>query len=284
MVLGLVGARVGLNLEIQLLLQGLAVIFMLATAANLLELHPVFRYIIIQPPKIVGKWLKKTTKSASFFTPVLLGLLTVLVPCGVTQAMMVFAISTGNAWFGALTMFFFVLGTVPIFFVVGLGSNWLSQKNTLVFNKIAAMFLVILSLYNLNGILRVLDSPLSGQRIIQQVDTWAQSLAGQMVEGGRLTQGMMIKEEDGIQKVLIKIKANGYEPNEFTVKMGIPVELTLETSDVYSCASAFTFKKYQIFKQLKPTDQQTVTFTPTEKGIFQFSCSMGMYGGRMRVI
>ena len=90
--------------------------------------------------------------------------------------------------------------------------------------------------------------------------------------------------ENGVQKVTINVTSSGYSPQSFQVKAGIPVELTLETKDVYTCASAFTFKAFNIYESLKSTDQKTFTLTPEKKGKFTFACSMGMYTGVMEVI
>ena len=95
--LGILGSVLVPSLNAQLLLQFIAALYMLVTALNLLKVHPIFRYFVIQPPKFVGKLLKNSKKTESMFTPALLGSLTVLVPCGVTQAMMLVAVSTSNA-------------------------------------------------------------------------------------------------------------------------------------------------------------------------------------------
>jgi plastocyanin domain-containing protein len=94
-----------------------------------------------------------------------------------------------------------------------------------------------------------------------------------------------VKFESGVQKVTISVSNGGYSPKAFRVKKDVPVELTLEAgAGVYSCATAFTFREFKIVDYLKPGDSNVHTFTPTEKGIFTFACSMGMYSGTMEVI
>jgi len=88
---------------------------------------------------------------------------------------------------------------------------------------------------------------------------------------------------NGVQQVTINVESRGYNPSRVAVKVGQPVELTLISNGVYSCASYFSFPEFNIQAQLKPTDQQSFTFTPTQKGTFTFSCSMGMYSGTMTV-
>jgi len=103
---------------------------MIATAGRLLNLHPIFRYTVIQPPTFVLRYLNKISKDSSFFAPIMLGALTVLIPCGVTQAMMVLAIGTGSFFYGALIMSAFVLGTSPVFFLLGLSVSSIFKKGT----------------------------------------------------------------------------------------------------------------------------------------------------------
>ena len=113
--LGSLGSVVELSLTAKLFFQGAAAAFMLASAFNLLDVHPIFRYLTCQPPKWAYKLLKTNERGATLFAPSILGFLTVFIPCGVTQAMAVVALSTSSAIQGALTMGAFVLGTFPLF-------------------------------------------------------------------------------------------------------------------------------------------------------------------------
>jgi len=120
--LGWLGSQFELNLTVRLLFQAVAAFFMLATAGNLLNLHPLFRYVVIQPPRFVQRLVKNSTKSKAIFTPAVLGFLTIFIPCGITQAMEVLAVTSGSAVMGALILFFFVLGTSPLFALLGIAT------------------------------------------------------------------------------------------------------------------------------------------------------------------
>ena len=280
--LGWLGSRVDLSLSARLFFQGFAAVFMLATALNLLDVHPIFRYLAIQPPKFVYKWLKKTENLSadrhdlsSLFAPAVFGVLTIFIPCGVTQAMEVIAVTSGDPWVGALTMGSFILGTAPVFAVIGLAASRLTEVGKSYFLRAAAVLLIAMSMYSLNGILLVSGSPYSVQKIVTVLRTPA---APSAVDPS-------VKVENGVQKVTIEIKNGGYVPKRFKVKAGMPVELTLNTSGgVYSCATAFTFKTFDIYEVLGPADKKVHKFTPTEKGQYTFACSMGMYSGIMEVI
>ena len=88
---------------------------MILTSLNMLNVHPIFRYFAVQPPKFITRFVRNQVNGQDAFAPIVLGLMTVLIPCGTTQAMEVLAISTATPWLGALIMFLFVLGTSPTF-------------------------------------------------------------------------------------------------------------------------------------------------------------------------
>lgn len=281
--LGALGSVVTFSLGLRLTFQILTSIFMFATAMNLFNVHPIFRYVVIQPPRFLQRLVRNTTKSKAMFAPALLGLMTIFIPCGITQAMEVLAISTGNPVYGALIMFAFVLGTSPLFTLVGVITARLSEMWNQRFLRFAGVGLLLMSLYGVNGVLTVLDSPLSGQRIVKAVTSIGEppDWYGTQAPDGQAGTAQVV---NGKQQVKISIANNGYTPQQLWVRSGTPVELTLESNGTYSCATSFTLKKFNLFAQLKPNDSKTLAFTPTEKGNFTFSCSMGMYTGVMHVI
>lgn len=280
--LGWIGAKLQLTLTIRLIFQGLAALFMFGTAMNLLNIHPLFRYLIIQPPRFVRKWLKNTTQGEAFFTPAVLGLMTIFIPCGVTQSMEVLAISSGNPWVGAITMGVFVLGTSPLFVMIGVATAKLSDTFQDRFMKFAALALIYLSVVSMNGILVVLNSPITLSTLTSPITYFFSD--ERFAAGSVATRNNVVQIQNNVQQVVIHVTDKGYEPNVFQVKAGVLVQLTVSTNNTYSCASTFLMKAFHISLQLGPTDTQTVSFTPTVPGEYPFNCSMGMYKGVMQVI
>jgi len=261
--LGQFGETIAISYQVQLVFQLLVALFLVATAMNLLNVHPIFRYVAIQPPRWLFKIVRKSAKSQAFFAPALLGALTIFIPCGVTQSVELLAINSANAIMGASMMFFFVLGTMPLFMFIGLTTAKLSDAWSRLFNRIAAAVILLMALYSLNGVAVVLDSP----------------FAVTFTPGG----SDLVQETGGVQRVEIEVKNNGYVPNYITVKKGVPVELTLRSNETYSCALSFVLREFGIQTFLKSTDEQTFTFTPTKAGSFTYTCSMGMYTGVLEV-
>lgn len=263
----------GASLIISPILQGwfqIAVgFFMIATAARLLNLHPVFRYTVIQPPVKFLRLLSNVSKDTSIFTPILLGFLTVLIPCGVTQAMMIYSVSSGSIFNGALIMFSFILGTFPIFFLFGVASTEIFKNKIL--TSIAALVIIVVGVLSIN----------SGQTLRGSVHTFQNYW--QVISGAASVYNKA-NIVDGYQLVTINVFSNGYKADTNTLKLGVPVKLTLVTKNVLSCARSFVIPSLGITKLLPVTGDTVIEFTPTKTGRLTFTCSMGMYSGYFNVI
>ncbi|MBP7875702.1 sulfite exporter TauE/SafE family protein [Candidatus Woesebacteria bacterium] len=270
--LGAIGSVLRLSDTATTIFQVIAALVMITTALNLLDVHPFFRKFTFQPPSSWRGPMKRLKKSDSWFAPVGLGLFTVLLPCGVTQAMEIIAINSGNPLIGAATLFSFILGTTPIFLIFGLGASVLQKKYSTVFRLTAATMLILLSLYSVNGILVANGAPISWQKLTASFSRT--SSAGQPT----------VPVVDGVQQIVINVTNSGYEPRYIRVKSGTPAKLTLISKDAYSCALSFRFPEFKISTFLAANDEQAFMLTPTVKGKYNFACSMGMYTGTMEVI
>jgi sulfite exporter TauE/SafE len=268
-VLGMIGKGLIVSPKIQGLFQIIIGVYMIITAANLANIHPFFKRFVITPPKFIFKILRNQTKVKSFFTPIFLGILTILIPCGVTQAMMLLAISAGNPIVSSGIMFAFILGTIPVFFIIGMAANELFKHKALA--VLAAMVVAIMGIYSIN----------SGQVLRGSVHT-IQNYWRVAFESGE--NGKDAPINSGFQEVTINVSSHGYATNVNTLKLGVPVRLTLITNGVASCARAFTIPGYNISKVLPVTGTEVIEFTPTKAGLLTYTCSMGMYSGSFNVI
>jgi sulfite exporter TauE/SafE len=270
-ILGAFGGAINIGGSLQLIMQLAAGFYMIAVALNLLNIHPIFRYVIIQPPRFLTRLVKNQSKSKDIFAPAILGAMTIFIPCGTTIAMETLAISSANAFIGGAIMATFILGTIPLFFGIGFVTSILGEKFKNTFLKVAAIAVIFLGLSSINGALTVLGFPLTFQ-----------SISGSIVSSNN---NKTVNSNKSVSNdVEIVITSHGYAPDYIRVKKGIPVTLKLTTKDAYSCASAFRIPSLGIVKNLQANETQIVTFTPQEVGTIPFSCSMGMYTGIIEVI
>ena len=262
--LGTVGSLFILSPKTQAVIQLLIGVFLLGTAARMLNLHPIFRYFAIQLPKAWFRLAKHNT------TPFLAGLATILLPCGVTQAMMLVAVASGSPVSGALIMLAFVLGTSPVFFAIGLSAMELLKKKA--FTVFAGILVAIFGLTSLNGALALMGSNHTFQNY------W------KIITNQNNTNAKIALNKNGKQYVTINVNNRGYVSDATNLKVNIPVILTIKTNNTTSCARAFTIPQFNITKVLPLTGQETVEFTPTKVGRLNYSCSMGMYTGSFNII
>ncbi len=266
--LGLIGSTLTIAPKMMGWVQMAAGLFMIATALRMIDVHPIFRYFVIQPPRWAFRLMKNTSRSQSLFAPALLGLLTVLLPCGVTQATMAVAVASGNPVSGAAIMAAFILGTSPVFFILGATVVGLLQKK--LFSYVAAAIIAVFGVFSINAGLGLMGSAYTLQNY------WRAAT-------GEVPAGSTATVTGGVQDVTITVKSNGYTMSANTIKRGIPVRLTLTTDNTQGCIRAFTIPDLGISKVLPVTGTETIEFTPARAGSLAFSCSMGMYTGQFYV-
>lgn len=88
-------------------------------------------------------WLKTFLTSSSRSGPLLAGLFTGFIPCGLVYAFLLKAGSTGSLWLGWLTMAAFGLGTVPLMVTIGYSGRFLSVANRSRLFQFAAVCIVV---------------------------------------------------------------------------------------------------------------------------------------------
>ena len=264
-ILGAFGGALNISPNVQITMQFIAGLYMVVIALNLLNVHPIFRYAVIQPPRFLTRIVRNQSKSKDLFAPAFLGAMTIFIPCGTTLAMETLAISSANAILGALIMAVFVLGTMPLFFGVGFLTTILGDNFQGRFLKLAGLIVLYLGITSANGALVVAGSPISLPSIEIDLSSSQNDIP--------ITQNPEID-----------ITSTGYSPNYIKVKKGETVSLTLKSINAFSCASAFRIPSLNIVKNLQPNDNQLISFVPTKEGRIQFNCSMGMYRGIIEVI
>lgn len=124
--LDLAGSMVGVSRVAAMLAGATLIVF---GGSHLLRALGV-RIAPVRPPKILAQALRSAQGVAMSLPPVrramVIGLMTTLLPCGWLYAFVAAAAGTGSPAFGALTMFVFWLGTLPVLISVGAGVRAIS--------------------------------------------------------------------------------------------------------------------------------------------------------------
>ena len=240
-------------------------VFMVIMGLNMLNIFPWLRKLNPRMPKIFGN---KIHYNKGNYGPFYVGLLNGLMPCGPLQAMQIYALGTGSFAAGALSMFMFSIGTVPLMFGLGAVSSILSSKFTHKMMKVSAVLVIVLGVVMANRGLAL--AGLSFPYMPIGIDN--------------STRGSGIATiQDRVQIVTTKLQPGRYEP--ITVQKGIPVRWTIraEKGDINGCNNEIVIPKFNISKKLEVGDN-VIEFTPKETGTFAYSCWMGMIRSKIAVV
>ncbi|HWT73530.1 MAG TPA: sulfite exporter TauE/SafE family protein [Mobilitalea sp.] len=263
-IIGAIGSVVSFSGTMKGIVQILAGVFMVIMGLNMLNVFPWLRRLNPRMPKIFAKKIYTQRKSNS---PLYIGLLNGLMPCGPLQAMQLYALSTGSPFKGALSMFLFSVGTVPLLFAFGALSSFLSKKFTSKMMAVSAALVVFLGIFMFsNGMsLSGIALPTLPAFASTKQDANVATLQGD------------------VQVVTSGIGSGSYEP--IIVQKGIPVKWTIKAEDgqINGCNNSIIVQKYSIQKKLEVGDN-LIEFTPTETGTIPFSCWMGMIRSNITVV
>ena len=247
-----------------------AALYMLATGLTMLDFAPVWlRRLTPTVPTSVTHKILNSEGSAKPLRTVLLGGATFFLPCGFTQALQLYALTTGSATGSAMLLFAFALGTAPALLVLGFASTSLKGKTGQWFFRFAAALLVVLGVWNVqNGLV------IAGVRLPERAD-----------RVDVVTSDTWVIQDEETQVVQLELSSRPpyYSPsNTFTVRAGKPVRLEIAGRGT-GCRSVFQIPSVGVQEPLTK-NFTVIEFTPTEVGDLVFSCSMGMYPGTIRVI
>lgn len=262
---GIVGA---LGSELSFGENGRAILTLLAGAVMVLMGLNMLGYVPFM--RGIQQWLNKHIKVKSpIQTPFAVGLANGLLPCGPLQAMQIYALGTGSALMGALSMFIFSLGTVPLMLGLGVFASRIGKDASKRMLKAGGLLVVILgvvmfqrgfALTGSSGLISGLNSLPSGF-----------SFDSGQSQSAAVTSVVT----NGEQIVTAEVTAGGYP--QIVLKKGIPAKINFHAAEgsLNGCNSAIIIQAFGVQKELSVGDNW-VSFTPEESGTVGYSCWMGM--------
>ena len=232
---------------------------------------PGFKGFVITPPASWLRLVRGRARSQAAFAPAILGFATILIPCGVTLSVMALALTSGSWINGAATMAVFVIGTGPLFTLIG----YLAHKAVTTWkNRLAVATGVVLlgmGLYTFNGGLTILGSPLAAQHLVAALASEPAPADASTVESSA----------DGRQTAVITVRSGYYSPNDVLLKAGVPTKLIFRSEGAQGCERALVIPAFD-FQQVLPVNGDTVVDAGVLKaGTIDYSCAMGMVSGKI---
>lgn len=274
-VLGLFGSSFKLNGSIIGSLTIFAAVLMFVIGVQLLEIFPKFNAGLTLP-KFLAKKIKFNENKSQEFShkkAMFLGAVTFFLPCGFTQAMQVYAISTGNALQGAAIMGVFALGTAPgLIGIGGLVANIKRNRFYNIFFKGVAILVLVLAFYNLkNGI------ELTGVKALipESIESVQESKNTTTTTAGELRVFQAVYEPSNYAQTI--------KPNQFQAKVGDVVRIEiLAKEDGSGCMGSVMIPGIVNTPQFFVKDEVVkLEFTAQKAGKFQLTCAMGVQSGTL---
>jgi sulfite exporter TauE/SafE/copper chaperone CopZ len=275
-IVGALGSAITFSAAMQGELKLIAGIFMAMMGLGMLGIFPWLHKLTPRMPKAIASRIDaKQSRSKS---PLIVGLLNGLMPCGPLQAMQMYALSTGSAFAGALSMFLFSAGTVPLMFGLGTLSTILSKRFTRKLITVGAVLVVVLGLSMFSQ-----GWSLSG---IKLPESSAQPTAAQPSGSGNSTDtgnGTGTKIENGVQIVNSSLARGSYP--DITVQAGTPVKWLINAprGSINGCNNRMLIDEYGIEHSFE-LGENVIEFTPSKTGTIRYSCWMGMIHGTIKVV
>lgn len=242
-------------------------IFMVLMGLSMTGLFPWVNKITPRLPRVFQMKAGSASQSKG---PFIVGLLHGLMPCGPLQAMQIYALGTGSFLAGALSMFFFSLGTLPLMFGLGTVITMLGNKFTKNMMKVSAVLVAVLGVVMLGRglVLSGIHMPTFSSAATVSSDT---------------STTAKVSTQEGMQNVTSTLTTRGYPT--ITVQKNIPVvwNLKADARSINGCNQKMIIPQYNIQVTLKEGDN-IIKFKPTESGAIPYSCWMGMQTGQINVV
>ncbi len=272
-IIGALGSVFSFSITARAGMQIFAGVFMIIMGFNMAGFSAFRKFNIKLPYSLC----KAKNKSGS---PFIIGILNGLMPCGPLQTMQLFALGTGSATKGALSMFMFAIGTVPLMLTFGAISGLLSKGYTKKILKFSGVLIIVLGLIMGNRGLTLAGINVNPLTALENASTSVLGGSSNGSSNPNVTKAIM---QDGVQVINMTADNNGYTPNAFYVQKGIPVKWIIDGKQINSCNNAIVAQSLKIEKKIKSGENIIDEFMPGDKDI-NFSCWMGMIRGVIKVV
>lgn len=149
-VIGAIGSAFALDATATAVLGIVIGLVMLVLGVNLLDVFHGAKKLQPSMPRFLSRHAFGISKFNHTLTPLLVGVATFFLPCGFTQSMQLYTLTTGAFLTGGLTMLSFALGTLPALALLSFSSFSIrNNARSGVFFKSAGLVVILFALFNL---------------------------------------------------------------------------------------------------------------------------------------
>lgn len=275
--LGVVGGIFTLSPLFTALITIAAALYMLVMGLEMLHIAPVWlKKFMPRMPKSLSHRIMNAEGKEHPMTPFLLGVATFFLPCGFTQALQLYALTTGSFTASSLMMLAFALGTAPALLALGYASSSLKGKAGQFFFRFSGALVIVLGLWNIQNGLTIAGYPIN-------FPSFSISSATLAAGSDQPSRNTGVTVEGNVQVVKMRVGYSGYEPDQFTITAGMPVRWEIDGTNAGGCIGVLVSRQIGVQKLLEP-GINVIEFTPKVAGKIAFACSMGMFRGNFTVL
>lgn len=242
---------------------------MVLLGLQLTGIFPRLGHTLALPGK-VGEFFglsKKSNREYSHARSMLLGAATFFLPCGFTQAMQLFAISTGSPVSGAIIMGAFAIGTAPG--LLGIGGLTSVVKGVFAkrFFRVVGVGVVAMALINIS----------SGYNLL--------GLGSLLPSGDSTPISAAPSQKAAVLSATYRL-STGLQPRELTAKVGEPTVIEVDVKENgQGCMSTIMIPGMVNRPQYLAAGKTIkMSFTPKRAGDVYITCAMGIAHGTLKVI
>jgi len=269
--LGAIGASVTLPPQVTAVLMIAVAVVMTILGTRLTGLSPRIATWSPTLPMGLGRHLGLADGGAGTYSDTRaagLGAASFFLPCGFTQAVQIYALSTGSPLFAGAIMAVFAIGTAPgLLALAGLPVVMPStMRPTLL--RLVGVVVIGFAFINASAGIRLsgFTLPSLGVETVAAAPLPARGVAA-----------------DGTQALTTFQDGSGYSPANVSIYAGIPTRWTIESTNASTCAVLLAVPSLGIQVRLR-LGSNTVDLPALPPGTLAYSCSMGMYGGRITIV
>jgi uncharacterized protein len=268
-VLGAIGSTVGLPTRIMGVLALAVAVVMFLLGVRLTGISPRMAAWSPRLPAGLAGLLgidAAAGRPYSDFRTALVGGATFFLPCGFTQAVQVYALSTGSPLTAGLIMATFAVGTTPGLLAVASVPEIATGRRRATVLQVVGVVVLAFSLINVT----------SGLRLIGVSGIAPADVADQQVSAN-------VTLADGVQTVRMTQSPDGYLPADTVVHAGIPIAWVINSTSQWDCSAYLRVPTLGLSADLKD-GTNTIDLPALSPGVVPFTCVMGMYSGNLIAI